>query len=143
MSSSGEMKMSLKLMTYFHQDSAYSSRAPGLPTFSCLRCFRSFNSRYVRLDRTGVLKGFMIFLIATAWLVSWSFAELRRGQSAIMAEVVHRLTRQVRKRPCPPAAGRCTFTRESVERMRKWGIPRTCSLSRTSCRKSVRARIRP
>jgi hypothetical protein len=30
----------------------------------------------VRFDRTGVLKGFMIFLIATAWLVSWSFAEL-------------------------------------------------------------------
>jgi hypothetical protein len=33
----------------------------------------------VRFDRTGVLKGFMIFLIATAWLVSWSFAELRGG----------------------------------------------------------------
>jgi hypothetical protein len=30
----------------------------------------------VRLDRTGVLKGFIIFLMATAWLVSWSFAEL-------------------------------------------------------------------
>jgi hypothetical protein len=28
----------------------------------------------VRFERTGVLKGFMI---ATAWLVSWSFAELR------------------------------------------------------------------
>jgi hypothetical protein len=49
-------------------------------TFSCLRCLRSFSSRYVRFDRTGVLNGFIIFLIATAWLVSWSFAELRAYQ---------------------------------------------------------------
>ena len=59
MSSRGEMKMSLSEMT-----------------FSCLRCFSSFSSRYVRLARTGVLKGFMIFLIATEEPVSWSFAEL-------------------------------------------------------------------
>jgi hypothetical protein len=31
----------------------------------------------VRFDRTGVLKGFIIFLTATAWPVSWSLAELR------------------------------------------------------------------
>jgi hypothetical protein len=31
---------------------------------------RSFSSRYVRFDSTGVLNGFMIFLMATAWLVS-------------------------------------------------------------------------
>jgi len=30
----------------------------------------------VRLLRTGVLKGFMIFLIATEEPVNWSFAEL-------------------------------------------------------------------
>lgn len=60
MSSRGEMKMSLSEMT-----------------FSCLRCLSSFNSRYVRLARTGVLKGFMIFLTATFWLVSWSLAELQ------------------------------------------------------------------
>jgi hypothetical protein len=30
----------------------------------------------VRFDKTGVLNGFIIFLMATAWLVSWSFAEL-------------------------------------------------------------------
>jgi hypothetical protein len=30
----------------------------------------------VRFDRTGVLKGFMIFLIATGWLVNSSLAEL-------------------------------------------------------------------
>jgi hypothetical protein len=29
-----------------------------------------------------VLNGFIIFLIATAWLVSWSFAELRPNQYA-------------------------------------------------------------
>ena len=52
-SSSGEMKMSLREMT-----------------FSCLRCLRSFSSRYVRFARTGVLKGFMIFLMATFWFVS-------------------------------------------------------------------------
>jgi hypothetical protein len=28
------------------------------------------------LERTGVLKGFMIFLTATGWPVSWSLAEL-------------------------------------------------------------------
>jgi hypothetical protein len=31
------------------------------------------------LESTGVLKGFMIFLMATAWLVSWSLAELQNG----------------------------------------------------------------
>ena len=41
-----------------------------LLTFSCLRCLRSFSSRYVRFARTGVLKGFMIFLMATFWFVS-------------------------------------------------------------------------
>jgi len=30
-----------------------------------------------------VLKGFMIFLIATAWLVSWSLAELWPSQHSI------------------------------------------------------------
>lgn len=47
-----------------------------LLTFSWRRCFRSFNSRYVRLDRTGVEKGFMIFLTATGCWVNWSLAEL-------------------------------------------------------------------
>ena len=45
-------------------------------TFSCRRCLSNFSSRYVRFDKTGVLKGFMIFLTATACPVSWSFAEL-------------------------------------------------------------------
>lgn len=49
------------------------------PTFSCRMCLRSLSSRYVRLERTGVEKGFMIFLIATDVEVSWSLAELRRG----------------------------------------------------------------
>jgi hypothetical protein len=76
MSSSGEMKMSLKLMTCCRVRGAQFA-ASGLLTFSCFRCFRSFSSRYVRLESTGVLNGFIIFLIATAWLVSWSLAELR------------------------------------------------------------------
>jgi len=42
----------------------------GKRTFSCFRCFKSFNSRYVLLDKTGVLKGFIIFLTATFWPVS-------------------------------------------------------------------------
>ena len=78
MSSSGEIKISLKLMTWYSVRNDADSLGMGSDlTFSCRKCFRSFNSRYVRLERTGVLKGFMIFLIATAWLVSWSFAELR------------------------------------------------------------------
>lgn len=47
-------------------------------TFSCLRCFSNFSSRYVRLDRTGVLKGFMIFFTATFCPVKLSLAELAR-----------------------------------------------------------------
>jgi len=46
-----------------------------------LRCFSSLSSRYVRFARTGVLKGFMIFLIATACPVSWSFAELEKSSA--------------------------------------------------------------
>jgi hypothetical protein len=42
-------------------------------------CLSSLSSRYVRLASTGVLNGFMIFLIATLVAVSWSLAELRGG----------------------------------------------------------------
>ncbi len=45
-------------------------------TFSCLRCLSSLSSRYVLLLRTGVEKGFIIFLMATDVPDSWSFAEL-------------------------------------------------------------------
>lgn len=48
----------------------HSPQSTRAPTFSCFKCFSSFSSRYVRLERTGVLKGFMIFLTATAWPVS-------------------------------------------------------------------------
>ena len=54
----------------------------GNPTFSCFKCFNSFSSLYVLFDKTGVLKGFMIFLTATFWPVRLSLAELR-GLSAI------------------------------------------------------------
>ena len=72
MSSRGEMKMSLKLMTCLLFSEAAPVRQKGVPfrTFSWRRCLSSFNSRYVRLDRTGVLNGFMIFLIATGDAVS-------------------------------------------------------------------------
>ena len=65
--------MSLKLMTcYLFSETALRSVQKGVLvlTFSWRRCLRSFNSRYVRLDRTGVLNGFMIFLIATGDAVS-------------------------------------------------------------------------
>lgn len=45
-------------------------------TFSWRRCFKSLSSRYVLLLRTGVEKGFMIFLMATDVPESWSLAEL-------------------------------------------------------------------
>lgn len=38
--------------------------------FSCARCFSNFSSRYVRFDRTGLVKGFTTFLIATFWPVN-------------------------------------------------------------------------
>jgi hypothetical protein len=64
--------MSLKLMTCYLFSGTAQIRQKGvlIRTFSWRRCLRSFNSRYVRLDRTGVLKGFMIFLIATGDAVS-------------------------------------------------------------------------
>ena len=64
--------MSLKLMTCLLFSETAHGRQRGVPvrTFSWRKCLRSFNSRYVRLDRTGVLKGFMIFLIATGDAVS-------------------------------------------------------------------------
>ena len=71
--------MSLREMTCDQvQNQCVSAEAVirGLRTFSWRRCFRSLSSRYVLLARTGVLKGFMIFLTATFWLVSWSLAEL-------------------------------------------------------------------
>ena len=70
--------MSLKLMTcYIFSVCAVWHVWVGLSrTFSWRKCLSSFSSRYVRLDRTGVLKGFIIFLIATGEAVSWSFAEL-------------------------------------------------------------------
>jgi hypothetical protein len=121
-SSRGEMKMSLSEMT-----------------FSCRRCLSSFSSRYVRLARTGVLKGFMIFLMATFWLVSWSRAELKGEESRLAwchrmarrprhparqmgagprareqdvtstAEAL--LTRPDQRRPCPRAGGPNTYRR--------------------------------
>jgi hypothetical protein len=45
-------------------------------TFSCRRCLSSLSSLYVRLARTGVEKGFIIFLTATGCWVNWSLAEL-------------------------------------------------------------------
>lgn len=66
MSSSGEMKMSLRLITCGAVSVLAAVRGCYVRTFSCLRCLSSFSSRYVRFDRTGVLKGFMIFLMATA-----------------------------------------------------------------------------
>ena len=40
--------------------------------FSCRMCFSSLSSRYVRFASTGVLNGFMTFLIATDVSVSLS-----------------------------------------------------------------------
>jgi len=62
------MKMSLKQIILFVVSIARSHvdhQTQDQRTFSCRKCFNSFSSRYVLLDRTGVLKGFMIFLTAT------------------------------------------------------------------------------
>ena len=124
MSSSGEMKISLKLMICQRGSATRSGvgggRGVGVRaryarafhhTFSWRRCFNSFNSRYVRFERTGVLNGFMIFLTATAWPVSWSLAELNlqsaRDGAAVGGQrrVAH--TKQGRRRPCRRAGDRC------------------------------------
>jgi hypothetical protein len=116
-----------------------------MPTFSCLRCLSSFNSRYVRFERTGVLKGFMIFLIATAWLVSWSLAEL---------PCISVLSARARTRILPDETERAhahglqvgVSVRASVRREAQrggGGVCHTCSLSQTSCQRSARGRILP
>ncbi len=67
-------------------------------TFSCLMCFKSFNSRYVLLLKTGVLKGFMIFFTATDAPVNWSFAELCKKCISYEAEASKtEITRQVQR----------------------------------------------
>lgn len=58
--------MSLSEMTCKLDQLVHAHRGVDQPTFSWRKCFRSFNSRYVRLDSTGVEKGFMIFFTATA-----------------------------------------------------------------------------
>lgn len=143
MSSSGEMKMSLKLMICHPSESPCHSRRCQVPTFSCLKCFSSFSSRYVRFERTGVLKGFMIFFMATAWLVSWSLAELRSGQCGVFGIGWKDCTIRGRTHPCPRAAGRCICMNVSSARSAWRGICLTCSLSRKSCQKSARERILP
>lgn len=70
------MKISLSEMTCYPAVSPCVLTRPAhlpewcAPTFSCFKCFKSFNSRYVRFDKTGVLKGFIIFLTATFCPVS-------------------------------------------------------------------------
>ena len=91
-------------------------------TFSWRRCFRSFSSRYVRLERTGVLKGFMIFLMATAWLVSWSLAELPRNQYVVGLLRRRRRTKRGQRRPCPLAANRCTYAMLVAPGGGWWGV---------------------
>lgn len=81
------------------------------PTFSWRKCFNNFNSRYVRLDSTGVLKGFMIFLTATGDPVNWSLAALQK--------------RVVNTRPHTTHQGRITI--ETYQTRPKAPIPTGCS----------------
>lgn len=81
------------------------------PTFSWRKCFNNFNSRYVRLDSTGVLKGFMIFLTATGDPVNWSLAALQK--------------RVVNIRPHTTHQGRITI--ETYQTRPKAPIPTGCS----------------
>ena len=66
------MKMSLRLMICRVQsfrrqmDNVVAVEQESTLTFSCRRCFKSFSSRYVRFESTGVLKGLTIFFTATA-----------------------------------------------------------------------------
>lgn len=62
--------MSLSEMTCNFHQLVHLDRRADHRTFSCRRCLSSFSSRYVRLDSTGVEKGFMIFFTATACPVS-------------------------------------------------------------------------
>lgn len=75
-----------------------------------------------------MLKGFMIFFTATAWLVSWSFAELPilSVYGSSMIECRDALTKRDRKRPCQLAAGRCTCTDKYCVDAHWKGLQATC-----------------
>lgn len=81
------MKISLREMiccrpqSQFPHNRCHPSLLSPTLTFSCLKCFNSFNSRYVLLLKTGVEKGFMIFLMATAVPPNWSLAEQTRPKA--------------------------------------------------------------
>ena len=73
-------------------------------TFSCRRCLSSLSSRYVLFARTGVEKGFMIFLTATGCWVSWSLAELPL-QSVLVVFFQHELVVYQTKPNAPMPTG--------------------------------------
>ena len=84
-----------------------SQRSKKQLTFSCRKCLSSLSSLYVLLLNTGVEKGFMIFLMATEVLDSWSLAELSvsAGTSRRRKRERMQLTIRDRKRPYQRAGG--------------------------------------
>lgn len=91
-----------------------------------------------------MLKGFMIFLMATAWLVSWSLAELQFSKSSVLLQS-SRGAYQTRPNAPMPTGCKSVYLHGGVSPAQsgRWGRLRTCWLSRTSCRKSAHARILP
>jgi hypothetical protein len=78
-----------------------------MQTFSCRICLRSFSSRYVLLESTGVLKGFIIFFTATDCPVSWSLAELWWGSQSVCFAQLRRAMESHQTRPNAPMPTGC------------------------------------
>lgn len=65
----------------------------------------------------------MIFLTATAWLVSWSFAELgQKVNTELFAKMEGNRTKRDRMRPCRRAADRCICEMLAEAEVTRWGM---------------------
>lgn len=75
--STGEIKTSLSPITFGLLIKPRTQPMFRGRTFWCCKCLNTLSSRYACLEITIELNGFVIFLIATIWRVSWSLAALK------------------------------------------------------------------
>jgi hypothetical protein len=144
MSSSGEMKMSLKLIIYQTVRTEPCARNCVAHVFMS-QMFEELQFSVCSLGEDGGAEG-LHDLLDRHGLVSELI--LRRTATMSVLPLFPLLrktrTRRDRKRPCRRAADRCIFMKgqSGACTLGMWGI-RTCSLSRRSCQRSGRARILP
>jgi hypothetical protein len=145
MSSSGEMKMSLKLIIYHTVRIERCARNFVAHVFVS-QMFEEFQFSVCSLGEDGGAEG-LHNLLDRHSLVGELI--LRRTATMLVLRLLPLLsnkhTRRDQKRPCRRAADRYIFMEKSVQRIDTGcvGCVRTCSLSQRSYQRSGRARILP